>query len=145
MTGIALASAWFKLVPVGFDARIAPLNALSNGKSPAPEPEGDRRRPHAGRAVCDVDLGPLSRPTTDALPGRRERVFMPHTWRSQCPSGSAQLSGKLSFVAFSVGRPRLPEAESTVRCPRSSNRRSYSPLDGSAFVADCLISVGVAA
>ena len=28
-----------------------PPNALSNGKSPAPDSEGDRRRPYAGRAV----------------------------------------------------------------------------------------------
>lgn len=53
MTGMTLASGMFQLAPASFEARIAPLNAVSDGKSPEPEPEGDRRRPHASRAVCD--------------------------------------------------------------------------------------------
>ena len=37
--------------------------------------------------------GLLTEPTTGAQVGRRELVFMPHTCRSQYPSGPAQLRG----------------------------------------------------
>jgi hypothetical protein len=40
-----------------------------------------------------TNKGLLSKPTTAAEPCSGERVFMPHTCRSQYPSGSAQLAG----------------------------------------------------
>jgi hypothetical protein len=104
MTGILLARAWFQLAPADFndfEARIAPFNALSNGKPPSPEPEGDRRRPHAGRAVGDVDLGPLSKPTTAALRGRRELVFMPLKRPCRRVEGPVQLGRKVLVSAVS--------------------------------------------
>jgi hypothetical protein len=58
---------------------------------------------------------------------------------------TATSGGKLPFVPFSVRRPRFPATEVNSAVPMPPNRRSYSPLGGLAFIADCLISVGVAA
>ena len=41
---------------------------------------------HARRAVCNVDLGLLSRPTTAAQPWRRELVLMPLKRPRNAPS-----------------------------------------------------------
>jgi|SRR5215472_6018459 len=49
-----------------------------------------------------------------------------------------------SLLSPFIGRGSR-QRRSTVRVPTSPNRRSYSLLDGSAFIATCLISVGVAA
>ena len=52
--------------------------------------------------------GPLTKPTPAAQPSPRERVFVPHTCRSQYPSGSAQLGGKQPFAGTDVGAGVAP-------------------------------------
>jgi hypothetical protein len=61
----------------GIVARIAPLNALSNGKSPTRRSEDGRRRTHAGRAVDGADLGPLSK--------RQRSLSLSSANRPSCP------------------------------------------------------------
>src|SRR5207244_412127 len=128
-----------QLAPAGFEARIAPLKALSNGKSPA------RRRPHAGRAVCNVDFGPLSRPTTAALPGRRELVFMPLKRPCRRDRGTARSGGNPSFsicqacdahalkaVIYSLKPPHHPTLRLFPKCRWQVERQGDILIQGTA-------------
>ena len=86
----------------------------------------------------------LSEPTTAAQPWLRERPLLPHTCRSQYPSRSVHLAGKLSFASPAIGWPRCAAKGSRrsnrgrvtantrtryIYCPSTSTRRSFAPRE----------------
>ena len=109
-----------QLTPGSFEARIAPLNALSNGKSPSPDSEVIEKDPHVGRTVCEADFGPLS-----------------HRLATSCRTPPASIPYFFCNSLITLQSPRMPcaavydarfgERGSTIcwSCTRVLNSASY--------------------